>query len=144
MTIKEKITTIDEAIAQVNACLSYYNSDGSRACNLAVEALRKVEISSFIDAINSVSFPRETLSMGGLLSSMDVREESKREAYRQCVRAIIAILQQARELLVKKQQNEAELESIRLQKESIKWGKIAAFAGITSIIVSIILYLCKN
>lgn len=144
MTIQDKIAIIDGAIAQVNACLSYYNSDGSRACNIAVEALRKAEASSFIDAINSVSFPREILQMGGLLSSMDVREESKREAYRQCIKAIIAILQQARELLVKKQQDEAQLESTRLQKESIKWGKIAAFAGIASIIVSIILYLCKN
>ncbi len=144
MKTQEKISIIDKAIVEVNACLSHYNSDGSCAKNTAIDALKKAEARVFINAIRSVSFPQDRQLMGGLYNTMDVREESKRVAYRQCINAIVAILQQARVDLVEKLQEEQLKESERLQKESIKWGKIAAFGSIASIIVSIILYLCKN
>lgn len=144
MKTQEKISIIDKAIVEVNACLSHYNSDGSCAKNTAVDALKKAEARVYINAIRSVSFPQDSQLMGGLYNTMDVREESKRVAYRQCINAIVAILQQARVDLVEKLQEEQLKESERLQKESIKWGKIAAFGSIASIIVSIILYLCNN
>ena len=144
MTTQERISIIDKAIVEVNAYLSHYNSDGSRAKNTAIDALKKANAGTFINAIHSVSFPYDNQLMGGLYNTMDVREESKRVAYRQCINAIVAILQQARVDLVEKLQEEQQKESERLQKESIKWGKIAAFGSIASIIVSIILYFCNN
>ena len=76
---------------------------------------------------------------------------NKCNAYKQSVYSIISILNQERSRLVKEQQDEdqkksydAQIASNKLQRESIMWGKIAAFASIASIIVTIILYLCKN
>ncbi len=78
-------------------------------------------------------------------------ETNKCNAYKQNINSIINILNQERSRLLKEQTDEeqkkiydAQMASNKMQKESILWAKIAAVASIASIILSIILYLCKN
>lgn len=140
MTIQEKISKLDDAIVKVESYLSYSKENGGSVKKIATDALQKIEAkNSSIQAVKCMSFPNgnDVMGMSGLLSSMDVREESSRVAYRTSVQAIINILKHERERLIKEQQDET-------QHKSLLWAKIAAFGSIASIIVSIILYLCKN
>lgn len=147
MDYNRYIKILDETIAQINAnigCNCDFEHQGNYLKQLAKEALKEIGVNNIIlSSIQTIGFPSEDLPIGGLYNTRDIREENKRVAYRQSVKAIVGILEQERERLVKEQQEEAQLENVRLQKESIKWAKIAAFAGIASIIVTIILYLCK-
>lgn len=140
MTTQEKINKLDDAIVKVESYLSYSKDNGGSVKKIATDALQKIEAkNSSIQAVKRVSFPNgnDVWGMGGLLSSMDVREESSRVAYRTSVQTVVNILKHERERLVKEQQD-------RIQQKSLLWAKIAAFGSIASIIVSIILYLCKN
>ena len=145
---KDHIKIVDGTIAQINANIGHSGNlkqRGDALKQFALIALNKIGSSeTILSSIKDVDFPPEDLPFGGLYNTQDIREENKRVAYRQSVKALTGILEQERERLVKEQQEEAQLENVRLQKESIKWAKIAAFAGIASIIVTIILYLCKN
>ena len=140
MTTQEKINKLDDAIVDVETYLSYGGGNGNGAKKAAIDALNTIGAKdSVVQAVKSVSFVdnNERLQIGGLLSSMDVREESRRVAYRTSVQTVVNILKHERERLVKEQQDE-------IQQKSLFWAKIAAFGSIVSIIVSIILYLCKN
>lgn len=145
---KDHIKIVDGTIAQINANIGHSGNLKQRGEALkyfALIALNKIGSSEIIvSAIKEIDFPPEDLPLGGLYNTQDIREENKKVAYRQSLKALVGILEQERERLVKEQQEKAQLENLRLQKESIKWAKIAAFAGIASIIVTIILYLCKN
>ena len=140
MTTQEKINKLDDAIVDVETYLSYGGGNGNGAKKAAIDALNTIGAKdSVVQAVKSVSFVdnNERLQIGGLLSSMDVREESRRVAYRTSVQTVVNILKHERERLVKEQQDE-------IQQKSLFWAKIAAFGSIVSIIVSIILYLCRN
>ena len=140
MTTQEKINKLDDAIVDVETYLSYGGGNGNGAKKAAIDALNTIGAKdSVVQAVKSVSFVdnNERFQIGGLLSSMDVREESRRVAYRTSVQTVVNILKHERERLVKEQQDE-------IQQKSLFWAKIAAFGSIVSIIVSIILYLCKN
>lgn len=140
MTTQEKINKLDDAIVDVETYLSYGGGNGNGVKKAAIDALNTIGAKdSVVQAVKSVSFVdnNERLQIGGLLSSMDVREESRRVAYRTSVQTVVNILKHERERLVKEQQDE-------IQQKSLFWAKIAAFGSIVSIIVSIILYLCKN
>ena len=139
MTIQERISKLDDAIVKIESCLSYSKENGGSVKKIATDALQKIGAkNSSIQAVKCVSFADDReFQVGGLLSSMDVREESSRVAYRTSVQAIVNILKHERERLIKEQQDET-------QHKSLLWAKIAAFGSIASIIVSIILYLCKN
>lgn len=144
MTTHERISIIDKAIVEVNAYMSHYNSDGSRAKNTAIDALKKAKAGTFINAIHSVSFPYDNQLMGGLYNTMDVREESKRVAYRQCINAIVAILQQARVYLVEKLQEEQQKSNKRMNKWTLIFSAIAALGTIATLLFTIFDYLCNN
>lgn len=144
MTMHERISIIDKAIVEVNAYMSHYNSDGSRAKNTAIDALKKAKAGTFINAIHSVSFPYDNQLMGGLYNTMDVREESKRVAYRQCINAIVAILQQARVDLVEKLQEEQQKSNKRMNKWTLIFSAIAALGTIATLLFTIFDYLCNN
>ena len=140
MTTQEKINKLDDAIVDVETYLSYGGGNGNGAKKAAIDALNTIGAKdSVVQAVKSVSFVdnNERFQIGGLLSSMDVREESSRVAYRTSVQTVVNILKHERERLVKEQQDE-------IQQKSLLWAKIAAFGSIASIIVSIILYLCRN
>lgn len=81
MTTQERISIIDKAIVDVNAYLSHYNSDGSRAKNTAIDALKKANAGTFINAIHSVSFPYGNQSMGGLYNKRRKQESSISTVY---------------------------------------------------------------
>lgn len=137
MTTQERISIIDKAIVEVNAYLSHYNSDGSRAKNTAIDALKKANAGTFINAIHSVSFPYDNQLMGSLYNTMDVREESKRVAYRQCINAIVAILQQARVYLVEKLQEEQQKSNKQMNKWTLIFSAIAALGTIATLLFTI-------
>lgn len=146
MDYAKQIHRLDDAITQVSAYLSYTSSQsdmskmGEEAKRTVIAILNKISASqSAINAIQSVSFgsSQQDFFLGRNYNTADVRNESICNAYRQNINAIINILKQERERLVKEQQDET-------QRKSLFWAKIAAFGSIASIIVSIILYLCKN
>lgn len=146
MDYAKQIHRLDDAITQVSAYLSYTSSlsdmskTGEEAKRTVIAILNKISASqSTINAIQRVSFEssRQGFFLGGNYNTADIRDESRCNAYRQSINAIINILKQERERLVKEQQDE-------IQQKSLLWAKIAAFGSIFSIIVSIILYLCKN
>lgn len=146
MDYTKQINILDDAITQVSAYLSYTSSQsdmsktGEEAKRTVIAILNKISASqSTINAIQRVSFEssRQGLFLGGNYNTADIRDENRCNAYRQSINAIINILKQERERLVKEQQDET-------QRKSLFWAKIAAFGSIASIIVSIILYLCKN
>ena len=160
MTIQEKISKLDDAIVKIESYLSYSKENGGSVKKIATDALQKIGAkNSSIQAVKCVSFADDReFQVGGLLSSMDVREESSRVAYRTSVQAIVNIIKHERERLIKEQTDEeqkqiydAQIANNKMQQESIKWAKIAAWAGIgsaiiglASIAVSIFLYLCNN
>lgn len=160
MTNSEKINKLDKHISQMNTylgCASPYNDMarmGTRAQNDAINILKEIGAPQYsISAMQNISLrAAEISSFGGEnYNTRDMRDENRCNAYRQSVNTIINILNQERERLIKEQADEeqkkiydAQMASNKMQKESILWAKIAAVASIASIILSIILYLCKN
>lgn len=160
MTNSDKINKLDKYISQMNAylgCASPHNDMagmGTRAKNDAINILKEIGAPQYsISAMQNIFFgAAATSSFGGEnYNTRDIRDENRCNAYRQSVNAIINILNQERERLIKEQADEeqkkiydAQMASNKMQKESILWAKIAAFASIISIFVSIILYLCNN
>ena len=141
MDYAKQIHRLDDAITQVSVYLSYTSSysdmskTGEEAKRTVIAILNKISASqSAINAIQSVSFgsSQQDFFFGRNYNTADVRDESRCNAYRQSINAIINILKQERERLVKEQQDE-------IQQKSLLWAKIAAFGSIASIIVSIIL-----
>lgn len=160
MTYEERINILDRGIIRMNTYLSYgaaYNdhldSTGKDARREAYDILTKIEATqTSLHAVQNVSFDACRRNMWGCdYHSIVAIETNKCNAYKQNINSIINILNQERSRLLKEQADEeqkkiydAQVASNKLQKESIMWGKIAAFASIASIIVSIILYLCNN
>ena len=160
MTYEEKIQILDNGIILMNTYLSYgssYNdhldSTGNEAKREAYDVLTKIEATrASLYAVKNISFDSCRRSMfGHMAGEYEMLCANKCNAYKQSVNSIISILNQERSRLVKEQQDEdqkksynAQIASNKLQRESIMWGKIAAFASVASIIVTIILYLCNN
>ena len=161
MTIADKIDILDNAIVRMNTYLSFGSSYSDRLFDYgrdvksdAVETLKKIGAPQHsINSIQHVSFEscRKDVFGGYMAGEYEMKCANKCNAYKQSVNSVINILNQERSRLVKEQQDEeqkksydAQIASNKLQQESIMWGKIAAFASVASIIVTIILYLCKN
>ena len=160
MTYEERINILDRGIIRMNTYLSYGSSYNDRLFDYgrdvksdAVETLKKIGAPQHsINSIQNVSFEScRRSSFGCMAGEYEMLCANKCNAYKQSVNSVISILNQERSRLVKEQQDEdqkksydAQIASNKLQQESIMWGKIAAFASIASIIVSIILYLCKH
>ena len=160
MTYEERIQILDNGIIRMNTYLSYgaaYNdhleSTGNEAKREAYDVLKKIEATQYsIYSIKNISFDACRRNMFGCdYNSIVAIETNKCNAYKQNINSIINILNQERERLIKEQADEeqkkiydAQMASNKMQKESILWAKIAAVASIASIILSIILYLCKN
>ena len=160
MTYEEKIQILDNGIIRMNTYLSngaayndHLDSTGNEAKREAYDVLTKIEATwASLYAVKNISFNSCRRNMWGCNhNTVEVMQANKCNAYIQCINSIINILNQERTRLSKEQADEeqqkiydAQIASNKLQQESIMWGKIAAFAGIASIIVSIILYLCKN
>lgn len=160
MTYEERIHILDNGIIRMNTYLSYgaaYNdyldSTGNEAKREAYDVLTKIEATQYsIYSIKNISFDSCRRNMWGHhVGEYEIQCANKCNAYKQSINSIIGILTQERTRLIQEQADaeqakgyEAQIASNKLQKESILWAKIAAFAGIASIIVSIILYLCKN
>ena len=160
MTYEERINILDRGIIRMNTYLSYgaaYNdhldSTGNEARQEAYDVLKKIEATQYsIYSIKNISFDACRRNMFGCdYNSIVAIETNKCNAYKQNINSIINILNQERSRLLKEQTDEeqkkgyeAQIASNKLQKESIFWAKIAAFASIASIILSIILYLCNN
>ena len=160
MTYEERIQILDNGIIRMNTYLSYgaaYNdhldSTGNEARQEAYDVLKKIEATQYsIYSIKNISFDSCRRNMWGhMAGEYEIQCANKCNAYKQSVSSIISILEQERTRLSKEQADEeqqkiydAQIASNKLQKESIMWGKIAAFASIASIIVTIILYLCNN
>ena len=161
MTIAEKINTLDNAIVRMNTYLSFGSSysDHLYDCGMSVmkdaaDTLEEIDAPHHsIYSIQTVSFEscRKNVLGGYMAGEYETMCANKCNAYKQSVNSVINILNQERSRLVKEQQDEdqkksydAQIASNKLQRESIMWGKIAAFASVASIIVTIILYLCKN
>ena len=161
MTIADKIDILDNAIVRMNTYLSFGSSYsdhlydcGKSVMKDAVDTLEEIDAPHHsIYSIQTVSFEscRKNVLGGHMAGEYETMCANKCNAYKQSVNSVISILNQERSRLVKEQQDEdqkksydAQIASNKLQQESIMWGKIAAFASIASIIVTIILYLCKN
>lgn len=161
MTYEEKIQILDNGIILMNTYLSYGSSYNDRLFDYGVgvkreviDILKKINAPQYsISSIQNVSFDscRRDMLGGHMAGEYEMLCANKCNAYKQSVNSIISILNQERSRLVKEQQDEeqkksydAQIASNKLQQESIMWGKIAAFASVASIIVTIILYLCKN
>lgn len=161
MTNSEKINKLDELISRMNTCLSFgssFNDNlasyGENVKKSVCDVLRDIDVSNIsINSILNVSFDSCHRDVFGNsdYNTIETRKTNKCNAYKQSVNSIINILKQERERLIKEQADEeqkkiydAQIASNKMQKESILWAKIAAFASIISIFVSIILYLCNN
>lgn len=160
MTYEERINILDRGIIRMNTYLSYgaaYNdhldSTGNEAKREAYDVLTKIEATrASLYAVKNISFDSCRRNMWGCnVGEYEIQCANKCNAYKQSVNSIISILNQERTRLIKEQSDaeqkkgyEAQIANNKLQKESILWAKIAAFASIVSIILSIILYLCNN
>ena len=167
MTYEEKIQILDNGIILMNTYLSYgaaYNdhldSTGNEAEQEAYDVLTKIEATrASLYAVKNISFDSCRRSMfGHMAGEYEMLCANKCNAYKQSVNSIISILEQERPRLIKEQSDaeqkkgyEAQIANNTMQKESILWAKIAAWAGIGSAIIglasiafSIFLYLCKH
>jgi len=99
------------------------------------------EISSpniIVNAIQAIEFPSEYEDMfGGNYNTMEIREEGRRTRYKQGVEAIITILQQERERLVKEQADEEQTRSKQMAKWTLIFSAIAAICAIISVVLAI-------
>ena len=167
MTYEERIQILDNGIIRMNTYLSYgaaYNdhldSTGNEARQEAYDVLKKIEATQYsIYSIKNISFDSCRRNMWGhMAGEYEIQCANKCNAYKQSINSIIGILTQERTRLIQEQAGaeqakgyEAQIASNKLQKESILWAKIAAWAGIGSAIIglasiafSIFLYLCKH
>ena len=160
MTYEERIQILDNGIILMNTYLSYgaaYNdhldSTGNKAKQEAYDVLTKIEATrASLYAVKNISFDSCRRSIfGHMAGEYEMLCANKCNAYKQSINSIIGILEQERTRLIKEQSDaeqkkgyEAQIASNKLQKESILWAKIAAFASIVSIILSIFNYLCNN
>ena len=160
MTYEERIHILDNGIIRMNTYLSNGSSYNDRLYGYggdvkkyAIDILKEIGAPQYsINSVQYVSFDACRRNMfGHMAGEFEMLCANKCNAYKQSVNSVISILNQERSRLVKEQQDEeqkksydAQIASNKLQQESIMWGKIAAFASIASIIVTIILYLCKH
>ena len=137
MDYNSKIRIIEGAIAQINANIGYSGNlkqRGEALKHFALIALIKIGSSEIIvSAIKEIDFPPEDLPFAGLYNTRDIREENKRNAYRQGVKAIVGILEQERERLVKAQQEVNETRNLKSQLWTLVFSAIAAVGAIISI-----------
>ena len=160
MTYEERIQILDNGINRMYTYLSngaayndHLDSTGNEAKREAYDVLTKIEATwASLYAVKNISFDSCRRNMfGHMAGEYEMLCANKCNAYKQSVNSIISILEQERTRLIKEQSDaeqkkgyEAQIANNKLQKESILWAKIAAFASIVSIILSIILYLCNN
>ena len=168
MTYEERIQILDNGIIRMNTYLSYGSSYNSRLYGYgedvkkySIDILEKIGAPQYsINSVQYVSFDacRRDMLGGHMAGEYEMLCANKCNAYKQSVNSIISILNQERTRLSKEQADEeqqkiydAQIASNKLQKESILWAKIAAWAGIgsaiiglASIVFSIFLYLCKH
>ena len=90
-----------------------------------------------LSSIKDVDFPPEDLPFGGLYNTQDIREENKKVAYRQSVKALIGILEQERERLVKEQQEEAQRKSAKIQLWALMSSVVAAACAVATLLLMI-------
>lgn len=137
MDYNRHIKILDATIAQINAnigCNCNYKQNGNNLKQIAKEALKKIGSKKIIvSAINEIDFPIEDSLIGGLYNTREIREESKRTAYRECVKALISIIEQERERLVKAQQEVNEKRILKIQLWTLVFSAIAAIGAIISI-----------
>lgn len=137
MDYNSKIRIIEGAIAQINANIGHSGNlkqRGEDLKHIALIALNKIGSTEIIvSAIKEIVFPPEDLPFGGLYNTRDIREENKRNAYRQGVKAIVGILEQERERLVKAQQEVNEKRILKIQLWTLVFSAIAAVGAIISI-----------
>ena len=152
------ILRLENAIAHITSELSYSNIDGREVKkhgdslkSSAIAVIKEISGSEHAQrAISNISFvSKYTSNQAAFFGNYESRVEDIANTYRQGVQVMLNILNQEKARIHKEQQDEeqktnaeAQAESNRLQRESIKWAKIAAIVGIVSIIVSIILYFC--
>ena len=146
MDYAKQIHGLDDAITQVSAYLSYTSSysdmskTGEEAKRTVIAILNKISASqSTINAIQRVSFEssRQGLFLGGNYNTADIRDESRCNAYRQSINAIINILKQERERLVKEQADEEQTRSKQMAKWTLIFSAIAAICAIISVALAI-------
>ncbi len=140
------IRTLDGAIAQAKAQLSFNAGDGKSLHNRgeSIKHMAKIvmkEICSpniIVNAIQAIEFPSEYEDkFGGNYNTMEIREESRRTRYKQGVEAIITILQQEQERLVKQQQEEQQKSNTRMNKWTLIFSAIAALGTIATLLFTI-------
>ena len=89
----EYIKIINGTIAKINANIGHSGNlkqRGDALKQFALIALNKIGSSEIIlSSIKDVDFPPEDLPFGGLYNTQDIREENKKVAYRQSVKALI-------------------------------------------------------
>lgn len=161
MTHEERIQILDNGVIRMNTYLSYGSSYDDRLYDYgrdikkyAIDILKEIGAPQYsIKSVQYVSFDacRRDMLGGHMAGEYEMLCANKCNAYKQSVNSIKSILNQERTRLIKEQSDaeqkkgyEAQIANNKLQKESILWAKIAAFASIVSIILSIILYLCSN
>ena len=167
MTYEERIQILDNGIIRMNTYLSYgaaYNdhldSTGNKARQEAYDVLTKIEASrASLYAVKNISFDSCCRNMWGCnVGEYEIQCANKCNAYKQSVNSIISILEQERTRLIKAQADteqkkgyEAQIANNTMQQQSLKWSKIAAWAGVVSAFIglasiafSIFLYLCKH
>lgn len=137
MDYNSKIRIIEGAIAQINANIGHSGNLKQRGEDLkhfTLTALNKIGSTEIIvSAIKEIDFPPEDLPFGGLYNTKDIREENKKVAYRQSVKALVGILEQERERLVKAQQEVNEKRILKIQLWTLVFSAIAAIGAIISI-----------
>ena len=141
MDYNSKIRIIEGAIAQINANIGHSGNlrqRGEALKHFALIALDKIGSSEIIlSAIKEIDFPLEDLPFAGLYNTQDIREENKRVAYRQSVKALIGILEQERERLVKEQQEEAQRKSAKIQLLALISSVVAAACAVATLLLMI-------
>lgn len=168
MTYKERIQILDNGIIRMNTYLSYGSSYNDRLYGYggdvkkyAIDILKEIGAPQYsINSVQYVSFDacRRDLLGGYMVGEYEMLCANKCNAYKQSVNSIISILEQERTRLIKEQADaeqkkgyEAQIANNTMQQQSLKWAKIAAWAGVVSAFIglasiafSIILYLCNN
>lgn len=138
---KDHIKIVDGTIAQINANIGHSGNlkqRGDALKQFALIALNKIGSSEIIvSAIKEIDFPPEDLPLGGLCNTRDIKEENKRNAYRQGVKAIVGILEQERERLVKEQQEEAQRKSAKIQLLALISSVVAAACAVATLLLMI-------
>lgn len=138
---KDHIKIVDGTIAQINANIGHRGNlkqRGDALKQFALIALNKIGSSEIIlSSIKDVDFPPEDLPFGGLYNTQDIREENKKVAYRQSVKALIGILEQERERLVKEQQEEAQRKSAKIQLLALISSVVAAACAVATLLLMI-------